>query len=288
MVVCGGGGKAIITGNQLSWNGQCGVKLCHNLQSILVARNALLRNGPIGVSIAHSFGSVEGNLIGAHAEDGIHVCTGSNPFISANRIHGAATGLATCSGAEGRVQGNSLGSCRTGIDLAPAVDFVITGNDFSGNDRGVRFDVRSGPPSARTFGRGNAFSPGMGASYVERASDDEPGVAAHVPSGTDTCAQCWAIITAAKLRCSGCARFGVIYAPCYCGAACQKAHWPAHRAECRRAGERERAREAAFAAAADALLFDSRGDDTGARPSYRGEPHLRPAGNGPVITSKSH
>ncbi len=45
------------------------------------------------------------------------------------------------------------------------------------------------------------------------------------------CAACGARKEAGMLRCSRCAKRGV--AVHYCSAACQKAHWPAHKAECR-------------------------------------------------------
>ena len=50
-------------------------------------------------------------------------------------------------------------------------------------------------------------------------------------------------------RCVGCYKHGHAVAPRYCGQACQKAHWPLHRTDCKRAEDRALAREAAAAAA---------------------------------------
>ena len=47
----------------------------------------------------------------------------------------------------------------------------------------------------------------------------------------ESCAACGASRETGMLRCSRCARRGV--AVRYCDAACQRAHWPAHKAECR-------------------------------------------------------
>ena len=47
----------------------------------------------------------------------------------------------------------------------------------------------------------------------------------------ESCAACGTSKEAGMLRCSRCARRGVTVR--YCDAACQRAHWPAHKAECR-------------------------------------------------------
>ena len=73
-------------------------------------------------------------------------------------------------------------------------------------------------------------------------------------SETGFCAHCRKAMPFGKSTCGGCSKFGAAFAPSYCGAACQRAHWPAHRAECRRAEARLRAMDAAFVAAANAML----------------------------------
>ena len=264
MKACGASGKTIISRNKIFGNKCFGVKLCHEEGggAILITGNSIHRNGQSGITMTSSLGSVENNIIGHHDHSGTHVCSDARAFIASNRIHDCLGGITICKGAQARLQGNALWGNVIGIDLPSTSGVNGTGNLFSCNGYGVQIDARSPTPSAATFGPGNVFTSSLKADFVVRAKDGEGGAVAPPPPESVACAYCSAEVTASRLRCSGCAKFGAIYAPCYCGAACQKAHWPAHRAECRRAEGRQRAREAAFGAAADALLvFESCGGD---------------------------
>ena len=257
MLVCCGGSLASLRANEVWDNCKQGIMLRHNTK-IVVAQNSVHHNDQIGISVSNSGGWLECNSLWGHADSAIHLCSGSDTYIASNRIHGGRMGITTCEGAKGRVQGNSFWNNSVGVDLAAGVHLSMTGNRFSGNACGIGSDLA---PSPGTFGPGNVFAFNAAADYFERSSSgEEGGEAMPVPSDVVSCAHCSAVVALGKPRCGGCARFGATYAPCYCGAACQKAHWPAHRAECKRAEERGRAREAAFEAAADALLvFESCG-----------------------------
>ena len=261
--ICHGGKKTCVRSNVVWGNLRCGILLCHSA-NILITRNSIHHNGRVGAVILETGGLLEGNRLWAHAEAGVQIIGGSKDLsIASNCINdGERVGILVEDGSEGRVQGNALWRNEGGVDLPTATNVSVTGNLFSMNGVGICFDSPGQAPRAGVFGPGNVFSRSLGADCVERAADGIGRVISPAPSDTASCAHCSAAIAAGKSRCGGCSKFGPAFAPCYCGEACQKAHWPAHRAECGRAEERARMREAAFEAAADALLaFKPRRED---------------------------
>ena len=196
-------------------------------------------------------------------DTGIDLGGGGGPFIHANRIHGNSVGISCLVGSSGQLLGNALYDNWIGVEKGPDFSGILAGNFFSRNACGVRLASPSQANTVSCFGPGNVFASNVEGDVV--AFENEVRVECEIePADTCHCAHCSRAIAAGKNSCGGCAKFGVAYSPCYCGAACQKAHWPAHRAECRRAEERQRAREAAFAAAADALLLPRIGPSVGA------------------------
>ena len=255
MAICRGGKKACVRGNSIRANKQGGLILCCSSQ-VLITRNSICYNGPFGVGIKETSGYLEGNRIFAHAQSGIQIEEGSKDLlIASNCCHNNDdAGISWTDEVFGRVQGNSLWSNGVGMYLAPAAKVAVTGNLFMMNDVGAFFETAGQAARAGSFGPGNVFSRSAEADFLERGADQEEREVTPAPSNAASCAHCSAAIAPGKNSCGGCSKFGSIYAPCYCGAACQRAHWPAHRAECGRAEARARMREAAFEAAADALL----------------------------------
>ena len=230
-------------------------------------------------------------------DTGVDLGGGGGPFIRANRIHGSAVGISGYVGSGGRLLGNAIYDNWIGAQVGPGFLGTFAGNFFSRNTCGVRLASPSQANTVSCFGPDNVFASNeaWGVVASEKGALVECAI---VPSDTCRCANCPRVIVAGKNSCGGCAKFGVAYSPCYCGAACQKAHWPAHRAECRRAEERQRAREAAFAAAADALLLPRIGPSVGAaggRCAQGGvvrsslipmRPHIMPMGCRPPCDSR--
>ena len=190
----------------------------------------------------------------AHTEAGIYIQEGGKDLLIASNclLDNTCDAIYGLDGTEGRIQGNAFWRNATGVDMAPAANVTVTGNLFTMNDIGVFSDSNGQTARAGSFGPGNVFSRSAEVDFLEGGADHVTTPPA--PSDTISCAHCSAAIAPGKNICGGCSKFGPIYAPCYCGKACQRAHWPAHRAECGRAEERARMREAAFQAAADALL----------------------------------
>ena len=97
------------------------------------------------------------------------------------------------------------------VDVSSADDVLVgAANFYSKNDEGdISVQTGDGPPTLREAG------------YYDRA----------------LCSGCGAA-GAALMRCNDCMLHGKVFSPRYCGPACQKAHWKAHKPDCQRAEER--------------------------------------------------
>ena len=116
---------------------------------------------------------------------------------------------------------------------------ALTGNLICGNDGFGGFGVLFSAPGAddALVGAGNLFSRNGVGNIVIEAGDGKTTQRAAGYYDRTLCSACGAAGVALK-RCSGCERFGEVFSPRYCGLACQRAHWKAHKPDCQRAEER--------------------------------------------------
>ena len=221
---------------------------------VFISHNLLHHNAIAGVLFKSSSGSMECNRVWA-SYVGVTVSSNSYLLLASNSVHDCNFGFRIYGSPGTRLLGNSLYDDATGVALGEMAGSSIVGNAFARSGCGVRLDPRSHPSGTLSLGPGNTFSGCAEVVIFDLPTGGDGSPCRLAPSsGVGFCARCSKEVPFGKFTCGGCVKFGRDFSPSYCGADCQRAHWPAHRAECRRAKERQRAREAAHAAAADALL----------------------------------
>jgi len=259
----------VIKGNSIWGNQECGVVTDFDASPLLLS-NLIHHHELNGLNCGGSCASLEGNRIWA-CKTGIAVISeNSSPLIASNAIFGCYDGIVVDNGAKLRLVGNALWDNERGMWLCPTLGCTLTGNQLARSGCGIKFAPGFHASSTLSLGPGNAFSGCREGGMVDVVDGKKIPCRLSLSSEFGFCAHCAKEVAFGKLTCGGCTKFGgAQFAPSYCGAACQRAHWPAHRAECRRAEARARAREAAFAAAADAAL----------EILPAGSPHGRPGGD---------
>ena len=220
-------------------------------------------------------GRLEGNIICGSNDAGVAVTTDGDPILIGNVItdHAGSNGFGffVNDSARGRstLGPGNIFARNAGGDMVEAI--ASTGSpgpwpwpvSFAG--AGEAAGEGSGGRSATLAPGGRALGPGdrqlrprcsacgargrLGDCGSEASGSTSPSRTRHGPgTGTGTAsASAGGSLKSDFKVCSACARFGRDFAPRYCGARCQRAHWPAHRAECARAEERARLRAVARA-----------------------------------------
>ena len=179
------------------------------------------------------------------------MCVNSSPLISGNALSAGGEGGVVLEfdvdgmGEKCRVEGNAVFNNPTdgmAVFGGSPESLELQGNVFCGNaGAGAWFNGQGA--DAALIGAGNAFSHNSSGDVV---------VVNSPPPDCDRalCSSCGAVGGSALKRCNGCARFGIPFSPRYCGPACQRGHWPAHKPDCQRA----EARADEWLHALDALL----------------------------------
>ena len=259
-------GECQIRGNIIRDN-KLGITL-EMANGVLFSGNMIHHNKVAGVDFRYSNGSLQGNRIWA-CDTGVNISGTSFPLIASNQIHACRIGVHVEDGAKLRLLGNALWGVMAGVALGSTSGSTLTGNTFARSGSGICLDPSSHASGSVSFGPGNTFSGCEEGDMLDAVDEDEEFVTSRLAPSSDVgfCARCSKEVPFGKFTCGGCVKFGgPAFAPSYCGAACQRAHWPAHRAECRRAELLAREREAAAAAAADALLVPMPALDWPSRP----------------------
>ena len=179
------------------------------------------------------------NLIWNHASACVGLSPGVTPLVSGNSIHmGGRSGIEVLDpNPLLRITGNAIwANGDAGVVLLKGDSPVLTGNFFLAN---ARFGVLLCDPGAddALLGTTNIFSQNVGCDIAVQAGDGSPVQRETGSCDRALCSGCGAAGAALK-RCNGCLRFGAPFSPRYCGPACQKAHWKAHKPDCQRAEER--------------------------------------------------
>ena len=234
------GSRCTLRGNEVWDHGQSAVAVKGGANPLIIANqfhDASLHG--IIFSGEGTTGRLLKNFLWGHVFDCVHIRPNADPIISGNAIYlGGESGvMVSRPGALGRITGNAIWACgEAGVEVTAGGRPSLMGNFLCDNaGAGVLFAAPGADEAL--VGAGNVFAGNAEGDVVIFPVDGSPTQREAGYYDRALCSGCGAA-GAALMRCNDCMLHGKVFSPRYCGPACQRAHWKAHKPDCQRAEER--------------------------------------------------